>query len=94
MEASGAGTPGADGAAEQTTRPRGDAAGSTMDYWFDLSKEGSVRRCVTFGYGNQIDDRQTEEQPTTGRTEGDIFTGLITDALPAIKSDLDTYGLG
>lgn len=57
-----------------------------IDYYYDLSQDGDTKRCVTYAYGVEIDRREDD----TGEKS---FTDLMAEALPAIQSDIDTYGI-
>lgn len=58
-----------------------------IDYWFDLREQGAVKYCDTYAYGMLIDQRNNESDSSKE------FTDLMAEALPVIKTDIDTYGI-
>jgi hypothetical protein len=67
------------------------------DYGYDMTEEkdadGNVTRrlLVTYAYGGFEIDRRESSPADTGGLKS--WTDLMTEALPAIQSDLDTFGV-
>lgn len=71
------------------TREEGSTAvDPTTDYWFDMTDQDDVKTLVTYASGGfEIDRRDNEADPSK------TWADLIEEAAPAIKADIDTWGL-
>lgn len=57
-----------------------------QDYWFDMTETDGTKLLVTYAYGGFEIDRR---QDNTGKT----WAQLMTEALPAIQTDVDRFGV-
>jgi hypothetical protein len=67
--------------------PRAMGEQTVIDYWFDFIEKNGQKTVVTYAYGLEIDRRS--DAPGSPKS----WTDLMTESLPAIQSDVDTYGL-